>query len=150
MDISVPINSSATVGNQSTESYLTPSEKPPLRKRILNQYLIPHSESEIKDLLRSKERWRKVSNVTEVFGVLFAASSGIVAYSAGFFNESFLSFIAGSLAIGGIFTSRFSVYAQNESKQREETLKHELDRFGINYKIYEENHAGDTLDQIGK
>jgi len=78
---------------------------------------------EVSDLAKNRYTWRKSSNWTEALSKVLIGTGIIISYCEAYFRTGYLSLIAGGIGTAGIVTREFSLYAQNESKQREISLR---------------------------
>jgi hypothetical protein len=103
-----------------------------LHTTIEDQVINPDILDEIKSLLSSRNRWRKVSNISETSGQLFMIASTVLAFASGVYkcNDS-LSFAAGSVNVGSIALLKFGTYALNESAERTRLLNDFLVRCNV-------------------
>ena len=103
-----------------------------LRHDVEEHIINPDISEEIKSLLKSRNRWKKISNVTETFGHFLILSSTILAFASGVYkcNDS-LSFAAGCVNAASISFLRFSSYAFNESNERTTSLNTLLARINV-------------------
>lgn len=100
--------------------YLTDIE---LHDIIQNDIINPSILEEIKTQIASRNKWRKVSNVTETLGQLLIVASTILAFASGVYkcNDS-LAFAAGCVGVASVSILKFSSYAANESIERSKLL----------------------------
>jgi len=78
---------------------------------------------EVSDLAEHRYTWRKASNWTEAGSKILIGSGIVLSYCEGYFRTGYLAIIAGGVGTAGIVMREFSLYAQNESKQREISLR---------------------------
>lgn len=81
--------------------------------------------------INSKFRWKWAGDFTEALAHLCTALSVILAFSAGFFNYSLLSFIAGCFGTCSFVLLRLSSYSMKESRERTEQVNALLRKIGI-------------------
>ena len=86
---------------------------------------------DLKDNLSSKSRWKTIGDVTEAFAHLFMGISAILAFAAGSFNLTLLSFISGCVATTSLVLLRFSSYCMKESTERTTQVNKILHKLGI-------------------
>lgn len=103
-----------------------------LHDNIEENIINPNINKEIEQLLRSRNRWRKISNISEASGNVLIASATILAFANGIYNcNSSLAFSAGCVNIASIAILRFSDYASGESTKRNNSLNELLIRVRV-------------------
>jgi hypothetical protein len=100
-----------------------------LHTMIEEQVINPNISDEVKSLLGSRNKWRRVSNICETSGQVLILASTILAFASGVYkcNDS-LSFAAGCVNVASISLLKFSGYASNESTERNKILNELLIR----------------------
>lgn len=103
-----------------------------LHTMIEEQVINPNMTDEIKSLLRSRNKWRRVSNISETSGQLLMLGSTMLAFASGVYkcNDS-LSFAAGCVNVASISMLKFATYASNESIERNKLLNELLVRCNV-------------------
>jgi len=101
------------------------------RDDIINNIIIPKYKSEIKHATRAKYLWKKISNGIEALAQILLVVNAVMAFTAGFFKLSYLSYINGFLSILCLALFMFAVYAERESNERGTYLSNLLNRFNI-------------------
>lgn len=87
---------------------------------------------DVKYNIESKSRWKFLGDVSEGIAQLLMGVSSILAFAAGAFNYTVLSFIAGAIGVGSLVLLRISAYAMKESSERTAQVNRVLDQIGIN------------------
>jgi hypothetical protein len=103
----------------------------PIVEKIRKELVAPSYYFDVKYNIRSKTRWKIASDVIEFFAQILVGASTILAFSAGYFDDKILSFIAGAIGTLALVMLRFAVYAMNESKERTIQVNKLLEKLGI-------------------
>ena len=100
--------------------YLTDIE---LQDTIHNDIINPNIKQEIENLLLSRNKWRKVSNITETSGNIMIVLATIFSFSSGVYKDiETLSFVAGCINVMSLSLLKFSEYSSKESEERNKLL----------------------------
>ena len=78
---------------------------------------------EVTDLTNRRYSWRKASNWTGGLSKILIGIGVIISFCEGYFRTGYLALIAGVFGTMGMVSKQFSLYALNESKERESALK---------------------------
>jgi hypothetical protein len=99
---------------------------------IENQIINPDLNDEIYNLLRSRNKWRLVSNISETTGHILTVAATILSFASGVYkcNDS-LAFASGCVNVSAISILKFSSYASGESNERNKQLNSLLSRYHI-------------------
>lgn len=117
-----------------------------LHNIIEEQIINPSVSEEIQTFVKSRKKWRKVSNVTETFGQLCIVASTILAFAGVFYrSEPSLGFAAGSINVASLAFLKFSTYAAGESSERNKLLNDLLIR--CNVKPFEQQPTENNSQQ---
>lgn len=99
---------------------------------VEEQIINPTIGEEINSFVKSRKKWRKVSNITETFGQVCIVASTILAFAGVFYrSEPSLNFAAGSINVASLAFLKFSTYAAGESSERNKLLNDLLVRCNI-------------------
>jgi hypothetical protein len=79
-------------------------------------------ERDVNDLIYWKFRFRKLGDFCESISQLTTLSATVVAFYAGYDDNSFLSFIAGSLGSVSLALLKASSYSHDEARERTKQL----------------------------
>lgn len=91
-------------------------------------------ETYYKDLkynIRSKSRWKVLSDLCETISHLLIGIATILAFAAGFFKNEYLSFVSGCIGTFSMVFMQFSSYALRESRERTSQVNIILQKLGI-------------------
>ena len=103
-----------------------------LRHNIEEHVINPASDREIRSLVKSRNKWKKRSNITETLGQLSILVSTILAFASGVYKgEDSLAFAAGCVNAASLSFLRFSSYSFNESNERNVSLNILLNRVNV-------------------
>lgn len=102
-----------------------------LGAQIFNEIIAPDFEFEVRDVVRSRFRWRKISDWVEGIAHVLLGATSILAFSAGFFGNIYLAYAAACCSTVCLAMMRFSAYANGESIERNTILNRMLAMAGI-------------------
>lgn len=102
-----------------------------LATTIFTDIVGPDFTEEVRDVISWRHRWRKISNWSEGLSHVVLGAASILAFSAGFFENNYLSYASASCSTICLSMLRFSVYANNEQIERNATLSRLLSTAGI-------------------
>lgn len=109
-----------------------------LRTTVENELINPDIKEEVIELLKSRKKWKKISNITETMGQVLIAVSTILAFAGGVYDENTgLAFAAGCVSTTSLALLNFSKYSLGESNERNNLLNSLLIR--INLQVFPEN-----------
>ena len=99
---------------------------------IEEQIINPSINEEIQTLVKSRKKWRTVTNISETLGQISIVASTILAFASGFYRcEMTLAFVAGSINVASLAFLKFGSYAANESIERNKLLNELLIRCDV-------------------
>jgi len=98
---------------------------------IFRDIIAPGYAMEVRDLATWRRRWRKISNWVEGLAHVMLGAASILAFSAGFFDDKFLSYASACSSTICLAMLRFSAYASNESVERNAALTRLLGSVGL-------------------
>ena len=98
---------------------------------IFRNIIVPDFEEEVKDVAQWRHYWRKISNCFEGIAHILLGVASILSFSAGFFNNIYLTYAAACGNTICLAMLRFSAYANNESIERNMILTRLLNMIGI-------------------
>jgi len=93
-------------------------EEEKLKTKIMSELIEPAYFNDVEKNIHSREKWKSISDISQTISKVLAGMATVLAFAAGFFNITMLSFIAGCLGTLSLVTQQFSQYALNESKDR--------------------------------
>ena len=93
----------------------------PIYRKIQNKVNSTY-EKDIDYSISARYTCRKTGHILEVISQLLSLGSTILAFSAGFYDDKMLSFIAGCLGSLSLATLKTSAFALKESKERTASL----------------------------
>lgn len=100
------------------DAIFSESEEEKLKTKIMTQLIEPAYYNDTEKNIRAREKWKSISDISQTISKILAGLSTVLAFAAGFFNITILSFIAGCLGTLSLVTQQFSQYSLNESKDR--------------------------------
>lgn len=90
-----------------------------VKSKIVNDIIVPNYYGEIQDTVQATKKWKKTSNIAELFSKILTGIATIIAFGAGAFTDyTFLSFIAGCIGTVSLVCQQFSTYARGEARER--------------------------------
>ena len=89
-----------------------------LVERIRTELIEVNYYNDIKYNIRSKSRWKFMSDFTEASSYIFTGISVILSFACTSFDNTNLSFAAGVFGTIALVLLKFSSYALSESKER--------------------------------
>ena len=101
-----------------------------LHKKIQDKINITY-EKDVDDSIAARYTCRKTGHILEVISQILSLGSTILAFSAGFYDNKMLSFIAGCLGSLSFATLKTSTFALNESKERTTSLNKLLTQLNL-------------------
>lgn len=117
-------NENKNLFNKSHISYFDDETK----KRIKNK-LAKSIERDINEMIHWKYNYIRIGNCFESISQILTLGSTVVAFTAGYMDEKYLSFIAGCLGSISLAILKASVYSYKESKERNQQLNKILETF---------------------
>lgn len=109
-----------------------PFPDPDLVEKIQTELVDTSYYNDIKYNIHSKSRWKLTADITGACSHICVCISIVLAFAAGFFNYTVLSFISGCFGTTSLALLRFSAYALIESKERTEQVNLLLGALGMN------------------
>lgn len=98
---------------------------------LFRDVIAPDFEDEVRDVALWRHRWRKISNWVEGIAHVMLGAASILAFSAGFFDNKYLTYASACSSTVCLALLRFSAYANNESVERNTVLTRLLKTVGI-------------------
>ena len=98
---------------------------------LFRDVVAPDFEGEVRDVVLWRHRWRKISNWVEGVAHVLLGAASILAFSAGFFDNKYLTYASACSSTVCLALLRFSAYANNESVERNTVLTRLLKTAGI-------------------
>ena len=106
-----------------------------LRPQIFNEIISADFITNIKTLVRLKNKYNSLSNSLESIAHLLLILSAILAFATGYFKYELLIFISGSITIISVALLRYSLYLTNESTEKNNMLSNMLKMVNIDPEI---------------
>ena len=86
-------------------------------KHIRLDIIQPDYEEEIKNYINGRNGWRKVGLCFETSSKIFLGIGSVVSFASGVYQNTTLSFIAGSISTISLVCLQFSTYSFSQSKR---------------------------------
>jgi len=93
-----------------------------IKIKIVHDLIEPFYVEDIKSMIRGKKYWKSSGQIFETVSKVLVAIGGIISFSSGYFNDPFLSFLAGSISTLSLATLQFSSFAYMENKKQGQDL----------------------------
>lgn len=103
-----------------------------LRNAVMTESILPMIKKDIQDAVNGRLFWRKTGNIIEGIAHVLVGISAIVAFSAGFYEHKWLTFLTACLNVVCVVMLRFSTYSIKESTERNKILSNILTSIGLN------------------
>lgn len=91
-------------------------------KDILNTVILPEYTKDIKNTVEWRRCWRSTSDITSVVSKLMVLVASGVAFAAGYWQISVISYIAGTVSLVGAGLETFSKHAKEKYTQKQNAL----------------------------
>lgn len=95
-----------------------PHSKSNLAEKIKKELVETNYYNDVKYNIDGKSKWKIIADVTEALANVLIAVSTVLAFAAGVFDYTLLSFLAGCAGTLAFSLLRFSSYSMMESKER--------------------------------
>ena len=92
------------------------------RESIVNTLVEPYYQDMIKTTMDGKKLWRIVGISLETSSKIMVALGGIFSFSAGFYHDDTLSFVAGSISCMSLALLQVASFSYKENKKQGEEL----------------------------
>jgi hypothetical protein len=102
-----------------------------LKNRVINDYINPMYENDIKDLTVQRFRWRKAGNISEAISKALFGVSILTNFSSGYYNIRELSYASGMTNSMALVLLSISSYCMKESAERNTELNIILHRLKL-------------------
>lgn len=99
--------------------------------KIVKELVEPAYYDDVKYNINSRNRWKKISDITSAFSQILFGISIIMSFAVGFFDINMLSFISGSIGVSAMVVMKISSYAMNESRERTNQINIILKKLNI-------------------
>lgn len=106
-----------------------------MRYRIIKRVIVPHTENEAIELSKWTVACNSIGNYLSIGAKFCTGASSVLAFSAGFYNNSSLAYLAGLSGTLALMLGQFSSYAKRESRSRITLLNNLLSYLGISHKM---------------
>lgn len=98
---------------------------------VINEVLAPNMKKEIEYLYKSITRWHKIANTVETLATVMALTSTMVSFSAGYWENYNLSYLAGIIGVANLSLAKCVAYSRSQSSERTNELNQRLKDLGI-------------------
>lgn len=98
---------------------------------IVRDLVEPAYKTDVKNMIEAKRCWRLTGHIFETISKILVALGGIFSFSAGYYEDPILSFIAGSITTISLAMLQFASFAYKENKKQTQELNNTLTKLGI-------------------
>ena len=116
---------------ESSQPSAQPTTYTDLAGTLFRDVIAPDYTGEVRDVITWRHRWRKISNWVEGVAHVLLGVASVLAFSAGFFDNKYLTYASACISTLCLAMLRFSAYANNESVERNAILTRLLNVVGI-------------------
>ena len=92
------------------------------RVNIVNTLVEPYYQDMVKTTIDGKKLWRRLGISLETSSKIMVALGGIFSFSAGFYHDDTLSFVAGSISCMSLALLQIASFSYKENKKQGEEL----------------------------
>jgi hypothetical protein len=92
------------------------------RKYIAYSLIEPSYKDEISDMITGRKYWKMIGQIFETISKIMVAAGSIVSFSAGYYKNFSLSFIAGSISCLSLALLQFSSFCYIQHKKQSTEL----------------------------
>lgn len=103
------------------------------QKMVIERIIRPGLLDEIQTETADKKYWTRMETACLSFSYIFAGLSAFFAFASGYFNVSWISYVAGSLSVIGIMLARFASYAHSQIAVQVGALNNNLESLGLKH-----------------
>jgi len=119
-----------------------------LRRNLIQNVLHPELTNEIKSSMTWRFRWNKMASCAMGMSELFVMANVVACFSAGYFGYSWISFVAGCLAVVSTAVKKFSFFSSRNSRSKTMQVNSLLSHVGIQHGLPDLVSPGDLEDQL--
>lgn len=98
---------------------------------LFRDVVAPSFVAEVRDVTAWRHHWRKIANWVEGVAHLLQGVASVLAFSAGFFNDLYLTYASACVGTVCLAMLRFAIYANNESVKQNIILSRLLSAAGV-------------------
>jgi len=106
-----------------------------MRQHVVETIVYPSCVKDIKDALAWRFKWRKIGNVCYAIAKILAIVGACFAFAETYFENRWLAFVSGCVAITGVLMVQFGDFAHKESKKRTAIANKLLDQLKIDVDV---------------
>ena len=94
----------------------------PFKENITLNIIQPNYVNDIESFIRGRRCWRVTGNVFETMSKLLIGAGSVLSFSAGVYQNSNLSFLAGTISTVSVVSLQFSTFCKQQSRKSTEAL----------------------------
>lgn len=102
-----------------------------LKLKIMRELVEPSYLDDISSIMKTKKRCKSSGQLFETLSKIFVAFGSITSFSAGFFNQPLLSFVAGTISTVSLAMLQFSSFSYYEHKKQSRALNILLEKLNL-------------------
>jgi hypothetical protein len=120
-----------------------------LKKDIMDKIILPDNKSYIENSMCMISFWRGLSGVLVIIKyLLLLLAVPTLTFAATSYPSYHLAFIAGVLSLSGVFCEKFSQFATENSKKRNQTMNKMLKVLGVKYQHIDTSYEEPRLSRM--
>lgn len=101
------------------------------KKKILQSLIEPSYFNDVNDMINGRRCWRITGQTFETASKVLVAIGGILSFSSGFYNDTTLSFLAGSVSTISLACLQFASFSYAETTRQTKKLNQLLEKLNI-------------------
>lgn len=82
---------------------------------IIEKYIKPEYENEIKDLLLARKYWNTISSIFHTLSTILISISSLLSFSTTSFTNKYLNYFAGTIGLLSIASKEFGNYSKKKA-----------------------------------
>jgi hypothetical protein len=102
-----------------------------LKEQIMKELIEPSYYGDVNETIKGRKCWRVSGHVFESMSKILLATSGVISFAAGVYDDRIMSFIAGTLSTISLATFQFSLYSFKQHKKNSMELNLLLEKINI-------------------
>lgn len=104
---------------------------PETRNEIMRTFVEPSYVQDVKDLIAGRRCWRITGQTFETFSKVLVAAGSVLSFSSGYFGNTTLSFVAGTVSTVSLAMLQFASFSYQETTKQSKKLNIILEKINI-------------------
>lgn len=104
---------------------------PETRTEIMRTFVEPSYVQDVKDLIAGRRCWRITGQTFETFSKVLVAAGSVLSFSSGYFGNTTLSFVAGTVSTISLAMLQFASFSYQETTKQSKKLNIMLEKINI-------------------